>query len=75
MDVRLGVRLGSLLLGGDLSSDNELPDVVLLGEVEESSDLRGPLLDASSGARECQLYFLASLEVHLPAPSPSSSLP
>jgi hypothetical protein len=39
----LGVGLGSLLLGDDLSSDNELSDVVLLGEVEESSDLGGSL--------------------------------
>lgn len=42
-DSRLGVRLSSLLLGNDLPSDNELPDVVLLGKVEELSDLGSPL--------------------------------
>lgn len=43
LDSRLGVGLSSLLLGDDLSSDDELSDVVLLGEVEELSDLGGPL--------------------------------
>lgn len=45
----LGVRLGSLLLGGDLSSDDELSDIVLLGQVEELSDLGGSLGTQSSG--------------------------
>jgi hypothetical protein len=35
----LGVRLGSLLLGGDLTANDELTNVVLLGQVEELSDV------------------------------------
>lgn len=39
-DLRLGVRLRILLLGAlDLPANNVLPDVVLLGEVEELADL------------------------------------
>lgn len=45
----LGVRLGTLGLGGDLSSDDELSDIVLLGQVEESSDLGGSLGAQSLG--------------------------
>lgn len=41
---RLGVGLGTLLLlGDDLAADDELADVVLLGEVEEAADLGGTL--------------------------------
>ena len=37
---RLGVRLRILLLGAlDLATDNVLPDIVLLGKVEEATDL------------------------------------
>jgi hypothetical protein len=39
----LGVWLGSFLLGLNFSSDNELSDVVFLGQVEEPSDLGGSL--------------------------------
>lgn len=39
----LGVRLGTLGLAGDLSPDDELPDVVVLAQVEEPPDLGGPL--------------------------------
>lgn len=45
----LGVRLGTLGLGRDLSSDNELSDIVFLGQVEESSDLGGSLGTQSLG--------------------------
>lgn len=41
--LRLGVRLGSLLLGLNLSADDKLADVVFLGQVEESSDLGSSL--------------------------------
>ena len=39
----LGVWLGSFLLPGDLSSNNELTNVVLLGQVEEFADVVGSL--------------------------------
>lgn len=35
----LGVRLGTLLLGGNLTANDELANVVLLGEVEELADV------------------------------------
>jgi len=40
---RLGVWLSTLLLGLHLSSDDELADIILLGQAEESSDLGGSL--------------------------------
>jgi hypothetical protein len=44
MHVRLGVRLRVLLLlADDLSSHNVFPDIILLGQVEESPDLGGTL--------------------------------
>ena len=39
----LGVRLGTLGLAGDFTSDDKLPDVVVLAQVEEPPDLGGPL--------------------------------
>lgn len=39
----LGVRLGTLGLAGNLTPDDELPDVVVLAQVEEPPDLGGPL--------------------------------
>lgn len=39
----LGVRLGTLLLGDDLAANNELTNIVLLGEVEELADVVGTL--------------------------------
>jgi hypothetical protein len=45
----LGVRLGTFLLGLNLSSNNELSDIVFLGQVEESSDLGGSLGTQSLG--------------------------
>jgi len=39
----LGVRLGTLLLRGDLSPDDILPHIILLRQVEELPDLRRPL--------------------------------
>lgn len=35
----LGVRLGSLLLGGDLTTDDELANIVLRGQVEELANV------------------------------------
>ena len=43
VNARLGVGLGSLGLGDDLATDNELPDVVGLGEVKEATDLGSTL--------------------------------
>ncbi len=39
MDLRLGVWFSSLSLGGDFSSNDELSNIISLGEVEELSDL------------------------------------
>jgi hypothetical protein len=44
LNSRFGVWLSVLLLlTGDFSSNNEFPDIVFLAQVEELSDLRGPL--------------------------------
>jgi len=45
----LGVRLGSFLLGDDLTTDNELANVIRLVEVEEATDLGSPLGTKSLG--------------------------
>jgi len=39
----LGVRLSTLLLSSDLSSNDEFSNIVFLGQVEELSDLGGSL--------------------------------
>ena len=82
-DSRLGVRLSSLLLGNDLPSDNELPDVVLLGKVEELSDLGSPLWwltenEGTEGREEKKVSsaFAPSLTRPLPSsPSQTQALP
>lgn len=49
-DLRLGVGLSILLLCAlDLSPDNVFPDIVLLAQVEELSDLRGSLRTQAFG--------------------------
>jgi hypothetical protein len=39
----LGVRLGTLLLAGDLAANDELANVIVLGQVEEATDLGSTL--------------------------------
>lgn len=61
---RLGVRLGTLLLGDNLTANDELADVVLLRQVEELADLGGSLgtktlgLDGVSQAGDVGLTLL-----------------
>lgn len=59
-DVRLGVGLGSLSLGGNFTTDDEFSDVVSLGQVEESPDFGGTLLSHES-KREEKVSFLMLL--------------
>jgi len=49
IDSRLGVGLGSFLLRDDLTTDNELANIIGLVEVEEATDLGSPLGTESLG--------------------------
>lgn len=49
----LGVGLGTLLLRDDLATDDELANVVVLGQVEEAANLGRTLLQGEEGLSDC----------------------
>lgn len=60
VDLRLGVGLSAFSLGNDFTTDDELPDIVGLGQVEESSNLGGTLLEESASSSKVKSQHFSS---------------